>query len=814
MGKLRTSIANRIANIIDPTRNSARGVLTGREFLRNGGGRSMAQDWSYLIMNEPDKYTGLMYAAIEKRANLVVRLADENLRTKSSKAAADAAKKRNEILQHPYLPIIDSSLGFSDYEFWHNIPVYLDLKGVYYLGVIRTVAEGRVGEVQSFEMLNPYQVARVTRIVDGKVEVGGYREWQGAYYRDWPVQQIIDMRKLNPFNPDEPYSMSDAGKDSQFTLKQAGDYTRRALRNNAGSPGIYSTDVVLEDEMFEMFVARIRQTDKGEPIIANGAGAVKWNSTQIEMDKAALDKITQINVEPLLAVSATSKTSLGIEQSGVTRDTSKVMSDQLTTDAGMPLLRFIIEALNQDYKRYYPDKYRAAQYKLYIDSPLGKDRDAEAKDVEIRGKSLDLYQALINRGYEAGVAAKYAIGEISLEELGAPTKPPLVQPVPAVTPSKDEPKKSDKQYLRAENAASTEKPISASSQPLVADLAADQALTARTDNQLAADDVAQLASQEAALQNTVEQAEEQIALAVIEKVAKNLYDEASDVLAADERAKQERELIRALLVFYSLVVPLQAKSVMQRRTTQYGVAGTFAVDAQVRKAIQTSADKAAESHVQTIVEDLRATVKQTMVAEGDISRIAEAVAKKYPAVTTEELRASVREAAKGGKSDSEIAQALRAKYKDASFEELLKGVRAAALKGAEHDDLVRAIRREYQEMAKTRASVIAKTETNRAFSMSQYEADRQFLAQNDWTERAYKRLLIRSPHPCVFCQAKAAEGWVPFLTPFANLGDVITATVKLPDGSTSVKTLAITYATIEAGNLHVLCQCGYELEIR
>jgi hypothetical protein len=34
------------------------------------------------------------------------------------------------------------------------------------------------------------------------------------------------------------------------------------------------------------------------------------------------------------------------------------MRDQVTSDAGIPLLTFIIEALNQDYKRYYPGDYQ------------------------------------------------------------------------------------------------------------------------------------------------------------------------------------------------------------------------------------------------------------------------------------------------------------------------------------------------------------------------------------------------------------------------------------------------------------------------
>jgi hypothetical protein len=36
------------------------------------------------------------------------------------------------------------------------------------------------------------------------------------------------------------------------------------------------------------------------------------------------------------------------------------------------------------------------------------------------------------------------------------------------------------------------------------------------------------------------------------------------------------------------------------------------------------------TYIETILEDLRQTQKQTMIAEGDISRIAAAVAKKYP----------------------------------------------------------------------------------------------------------------------------------------------------------------------------------------
>jgi hypothetical protein len=169
------------------------------------------------------------------------------------------------------------------------------------------------------------------------------------------------------------------------------------------------------------------------------------------------------------------------------------------------------------------------------------------------------------------------------------------------------------------------------------------------------------------------------------------------------------------------------------RSRRAAAAGTFTVDRTVRQAIDEASTKAADSHIETILEDLRQTVKQTRIAEGDISRIA---AKKYPDVTAEQLKASVREAAKGGKSDSEIAQALCAEYEGAGIEDLLAGVREATFEGAEHDQLLTAIRQECAHISESRAGVIAKTETNRAFSMSQLQADRPFLDQNHTRARS------------------------------------------------------------------------------
>jgi hypothetical protein len=67
----------------------------------------------------------------------------------------EKAKAQGETVVHPYLELIDRSLNFSNYEFWFNAPTFIDLKGLAYIGVIRAVGTGRVGDVVDFELLNP-----------------------------------------------------------------------------------------------------------------------------------------------------------------------------------------------------------------------------------------------------------------------------------------------------------------------------------------------------------------------------------------------------------------------------------------------------------------------------------------------------------------------------------------------------------------------------------------------------------------------------------------------------------------------------------
>lgn len=427
--KLSTRVINAFSAFSgeNKTKNSIQNEAT--DFLRYGNrNKPLLQDWSQVEMSDQDMYTGYSYAAINKRANRASVLGKRFLYTEATKAIMEAAKKKEIEVVHPYLKVIEDSKDFTQKKFWHDISTYLDLEGVYYLMAVRAVktntgGETTVGAIQKFVMLNPYQIRRVRKEADNTI--GGYIESRDGVYREIPKEMIIEIRLLNPFDNDLAFSMTDAAKESQYTIKQAGDYTRHSIKGNINAPGAITTDVVLEDNIFDNFVSRISNHGKGEPLYGNGAGAIKWESMQIDLDKASLDKINEIHRSTLFAVAGVSKTSMGIETSGTGREVSKTQKDDFTENAVMPQIEDIIDALNLDYRKFYPE-WEKEKYEILLDNPLESDRDAELKDIDIRTKEFEMADKLKSIGYEHDTAAKYAHGDIGIIELGDPTLEPLI----------------------------------------------------------------------------------------------------------------------------------------------------------------------------------------------------------------------------------------------------------------------------------------------------------------------------------------------------------------------------------------------------
>lgn len=393
-------------------------TYNGNSFLRFGNRSNIEADWSSIEMPQEAMYRGYSFAVIQKRGNKVASLAKTNLKTWAKPEVVDRFQDKNEQVYHPYLTLIEDSTRFSEKQFWKTISTYLDLAGRYYLGVIRTPMgnSDKMSDVKEFLMLNPYEIRRV---INSKGELAGYIENKSdGRYREWPVSMIIEMRELNPFDPENGWwAMTDAAKEAVFTLQEGGNYTRQSLHGNIDAPGIITTDVILEDEDFANFRARVRDHQKGEPLFGNGAGAIKWESMQIDLDKAALMDINNMNREELFAVSGTSKTTLGIEQSGTTRETARVQNENFSSDTAQPRLEDIIDYLNLDYKKYYPENYEKTGFCIIVESAVGRDYSTENEATSVRSAQVDLAFKLIQAKYTPESAYQYAEGDITLADL-------------------------------------------------------------------------------------------------------------------------------------------------------------------------------------------------------------------------------------------------------------------------------------------------------------------------------------------------------------------------------------------------------------
>lgn len=755
-----------IANFIDPTHKNSVGDGLARDYFKYGPQTATLPDWSQLMMSDQDKYTGYMYGAITRRANKVVSLATDNLHTSANEATTTAAKNAKKTIQHPYLSIIDESTEFTNEDFWYQNQTFVDLKGEAYVMAIRGKVGKKVGPIKEFKLLRPTELITVWDV--DELEVIGYTETRGGMFREIPVHMVIPMRAFNPFSRRLPYAMADAAKDAQFTLKEVHEQIRTTARRNRKYPGVVlmgGGEVGLDPEQVSNFKARMRgKSTQDEPMFAAGtASTMQWNDMQVDLRKSLPEVANEINLNALTAVTGTSKTKFSIEQSGVTRDTADIQDDLFVADHAIPALRIIVGSLNQDYKKHYPNEYKDTGYKLYIKSPLDDDKESELKTVEIRQKSFDLYTSLVAKGFPPETAAQYANGDKELDEIGAPATPkPEASNVTAA---------SDKDDTATPNAHEHKTPAS-SSEPRHPEA------PAVIHNQLDQAGQSTLSQQEAGLKNVVINVERHLVSAVLNKLTQNAFDSQSDIISSQDRDDAQQELKVSLEAFYAITIPLNGASVMARRSAEFGKPGSFTADRTVNDYIKLTATNAASSHVNTVLDDILKTVRETVerLVQGELAKV-----------------------------DPKPGQ---------TAEEILAFARKKALEGVGQEQIVAAIRQEYnQTISKVRAETIARTESRRAFNRAQYEADRQFLAQNELTGRAYKKWVTRSDDPCPFCIEKSKEAPIPFDTTFAQVGDVLKAPLEKQDGTSGVRQMKVGFEDVEAGNLHPNCQCTYQLII-
>lgn len=807
-------ISNRIKNALAAFKKTSNSGPDASAYLRYGPRRTMSQTWSTPEITDTDFYTGYGFAVINKRANRSVVLGKKFLYTDAKETIIEKANKDGVAVTHPYINLIRDSIDFSERDFWYDISTYLDLEGVYYLMAVRTVrADGGVGNIQKLVLMNPYNIRP---IIDSRGVLGGYVEQHNDLQRDIPKEMIIPIKLLNPFDQNRAFSLADAARDSQFTMKQANDFAREAIDGNLNAPGILSSAIELPDDQFDNFVERVKHHGRGEPLFGNGAGTVSWVDMQTDLDKAALDKINSINRDTLLAISGLSKTGVGVEESGTGREVSRTQKDDFTENAVMPQVENIIDALNLDYRRYYETNYRNNGYAIVLDNPLETNRDAEQADVDIRNSQFDLLKSLLAEGYVYDIASKYSKGLIDITALGeAPEKEvPVIEPV--VPPVVPDPPVEPKSYLEKTYHSFEGYPI-----PVVQYL------------EELGDQIDPLSEKSSLIYSTKEGFEsvrmtkvDQLGDLLIGVVNENTY-----IRLAEFHAEADRVAILSKLNkrYKNQIVAVKKKLNLTHNVYEVIKSAAFDKAAQIdgnTADILSSAVASQEKIFNWYTDELAKGNSNPKLTDLDqfINSLALPFAVYFTVMFPIYASYRVQETAKNLNVNDEIpviamTEEVKQRIKDFARKEANSHVNTIKTDIENALSIIRAKTSDPQEMRtmfqlafadiqKRRSLTLADSAASRIFNISQYEADLQFLTRAGLVKQAFKELFSLSGDPCSICVSIIASSKgkpVPFTDAFADLGDtIVTDDLKM----------TFSYEQITAGNVHPNCHCAYRLIVK
>lgn len=362
-------------------------------------------------------YRGYIFAAIRKTRNKVADILVNNIEVYDPTQGNPKDAPALEDVRHPYQVAIEKST-MDDTLFYAGIASFMMILGEAFVDAgERTMRAGNIKPPVAFDLLQSNRVVR-TYEDDGKT-LRAYKQTlklptgldDVTYYVPTNVIALID---LNPTDLRKGYGMIRPVIDENSLETMATRLQIATLANGIKAPGIVSTKEKVEQDDYDELKNQVEQRwtsndmDKaGTPIVTNG-GFVNYESLLEDLDKLAMQKIRNMNRDAFFAVLGVSKTILGIEESGTTRDVSRTQTENWVLDTVMPLVNAILNGFNQDYINNYPVDYQSKPLKMRAIAPIEKDLEQEKGEAEIRKLNAETFKSLVDAGMDANQAAEVA----------------------------------------------------------------------------------------------------------------------------------------------------------------------------------------------------------------------------------------------------------------------------------------------------------------------------------------------------------------------------------------------------------------------
>ena len=767
-----------------------------QDFWRRGNIKALEHMAMDKESNEEGLLSGYLFAALDLRKTVFSEFCEENI-------VSSVGKDHSLQKEHPYLQLIENSSKSTEFDFWNDIMSDWDMKGEFYLFLLRRVVYAKekdkngnyvvehLGKPVSIEVLDANKVNPLKR--GGKIV--GYEEWVDASHRRvFAPEQIIRVINKNPFHKDQPCSIFDIAKNYQYTMNKSSDFTTAAIVNNTNTPGILSTDQVLNDQEYDNLVAQINGHEAGKLIFSDGSGKLNYTAITQQLDKSALPDITDVNRQIIFAVTGTSKTMLGIEESGTTRDTSQIQTEKFLQRVIRPMAKRVVSALNFDYKTRYKDLYRSDPVDIVIKGTV--DPEAAKETYETQKYLYDSVTEMTYAGYTAESSEDFLKGNILYVDLEKeeqdPTDPFSDNYTPPESPEGGDEGGNEPAPEEPENdleETDTEE-IELKSKPLTLEDIEER--KARIDQLEAAATAIEM--QEVNLEEHNHHHDESLEQWIDTKLLKNYRNENGMSDFGQLQSSKLKGIYKNLL---NNVRKIQLQAIK---------------DLKINKNAVKLSDLRTEKEEQKITNELYEQFKKAMFQIVPIISSERKEEDKNKLNLTGNINVLGDKDAKGD-IDS-LAMKCAKSHAETIYNTVLSsiekvGKRKNAINLTE-EQISEAIKRAYSSTSKQKANVVTEDVFMRAVNTGMYYTDYLLLEINGKLTIAYKTLENDYDNPCPLCAYMIDQPMRPFVDDFIQWKEDLA--VKNSDGK--IIEYHNNFAPVKAGDLHPGCRCMYSIVLK
>lgn len=772
-----------------------------QDFFRRGSIKALQNIALDKEQGEEDLLSGYLFAALDLRKTVFAEFCEENIIT-------TIKKDHSFETIHPYLKLIEESKTSTEFEFWNDIMTDWDMKGEFYLFLLRRVVYKKekdkdgnyvlehLGKPVSIEVLDANTVKPLYRKNLKGVEIlVGYEQWvDGSHRRVFAPEQIIHVRNKNPFHKNKAYSIFDIAKNYQYTMNKSSEFTTSAIVNNTNTPGILSTDQVLNDQEYDNLVAQINGHEAGKLIFTDGSGKLNYTAISQELDRSALPDVADVNRQVIFAVTGTSKTMLGIEESGTTRDTSQVQTEKFLQRVIRPMAKRVVSALNFDYRLRYQEQYEKDPIDLVLKGTV--DPETAEKTYKTQKLLFDSVTEMTYAGYTAESAEEFLKGNILYVDLEKeeqdPADPFSDNYEPPVDPNEgNEPDDGgDTSEEAPENdVEETETEVEMKAKPLTLEDIAER--KARIDQLEAA--ATAIEAKEQKLEEHNHHHEESLESWIDNKLLKGYRNENGMSEFGQLQSSKLKGIYKNLLKDTRKIQLAAVKDMKVNRNSKVS-------------------DLRTEKQEQALINELYDTFRAAML------KVAPVVSAERKEQDKKDWNLTGNVNILGDKEFKKDIDSLAMKCAKSHAETIYNTVLTSIQRvekrknsiNLSEEELSAAVKRAYQTISNTRANVVAEDVFMRAVNEGRYYTDYLLLEINGKLTVAYKTLENDYPDPCPFCDFMIGQPMRPFKEDFIQWKEDL----MIPGANDEKVSYSNNFAAVKAGDLHPGCRCMYALVLK